>query len=46
MATSSEIPVSRKLWEHPNPQNTAMAGFLRSVNDKRGMKMKVTMLLS
>lgn len=41
MTQHDEFPMPRKLWEHPDPQSTNMARFMRSVNEKRGMKMKV-----
>ncbi len=39
--TASAIPMPRKLWEHPNPQSTAMAKFMGTVNQKRRMNLKV-----
>ncbi|THZ80082.1 acetoacetate-CoA ligase [Aureobasidium pullulans] len=38
MASPSIMP--RKLWEHPNPDATNMAQFIRDVNKKRGLNMK------
>ena len=40
MASPSVVP--RKLWEHPNPEATNMAQFMRDVNKKRGLNLKVT----
>jgi acetoacetyl-CoA synthetase len=34
----------RKLWEHPNPEATNMAQFMRDVNKNRGLNLKVTQL--
>ena len=31
--------VPRKLWEHPDPQSTAMWRFMQDVNTKRGLRM-------
>lgn len=31
----------RKLWEHPDPQSTAMWKFIQEVNRIRGLKIKV-----
>jgi len=39
MASPSVMP--RKLWEHPNPDSTNMAQFMRDVNQKRGTNLKV-----
>jgi len=36
-----EMPVPRKLWEHPNPDSTNMAEFMRTANRKRGLSLKV-----
>jgi len=41
MTASDSITMAEKLWEHPNPESTQMSKFMRSVNEKRGMKMKV-----
>ncbi|KAK3062064.1 hypothetical protein LTS18_004892, partial [Coniosporium uncinatum] len=30
----------RKLWEHPDPQSTRMAEFMRKANQKHGLNMK------
>ncbi|KAH0127442.1 acetoacetate-CoA ligase, partial [Aureobasidium melanogenum] len=38
MASPSVMP--RKLWEHPNPDATNMAQFIRDVNKRRGLKLK------
>ncbi|KAG9538997.1 acetoacetate-CoA ligase, partial [Aureobasidium melanogenum] len=38
MASPSVMP--RKLWEHPNPDATNMAQFIREVNKRRGLKLK------
>ncbi|KAG9648472.1 acetoacetate-CoA ligase, partial [Aureobasidium melanogenum] len=38
MASPSVMP--RKLWEHPNPDATNMAQFIRDVNKRRGLKFK------
>jgi len=34
----------RKLWEHPNPESTNMAQFMRDINQKRGTNLKVIRL--
>ena len=39
--SASAIPMPRKLWEHPDPQSTAMAKFMETVNQKRRMNLKV-----
>lgn len=42
MATpSSTMPVLKKLWEHPEPQKTEMARFMKTVNQKRNRDMQV-----
>jgi acetoacetyl-CoA synthetase len=40
MASPDVMP--RKLWEHPDPDSTNMARFMRDVNKKRGLKLKVS----
>lgn len=40
MATP-DMPMPSKLWEHPNPQNTKMARFMREANAKHNKNMKV-----
>lgn len=40
MASPDVMP--RKLWEHPSPEKTAMAGFMRNVNQKRKLGLKVS----
>lgn len=40
MASPSVVP--RKLWEHPNPDATQMSRFIRKVNDRRGLSLKVS----
>ncbi|CAO2647179.1 Nn.00g081010.m01.CDS01 [Neocucurbitaria sp. VM-36] len=37
---SSQHPVPRKLWEHPNPKSTAMWKFMQDANQKRGLNMQ------
>jgi hypothetical protein len=39
MASPSVMP--RKLWEHPNPEATNMAQFMRDVNRQRNLNLKV-----
>jgi len=41
MAATHEMPIPKKLWEHPNPDSTNMAEFMRIVNGKRGLGLKV-----
>lgn len=31
----------RKLWEHSDPDSTHMAQFMRDVNKRRGLQLKV-----
>lgn len=38
------MAMPRKLWEHPYPQETNMAQFMRTVNRKRNMKLQVVLL--
>lgn len=33
--------VGRKLWEHPNPESTAMYKFMQLANEKHNLKLKV-----
>ncbi|KAL2119252.1 hypothetical protein VTJ04DRAFT_6212 [Mycothermus thermophilus] len=37
---SQAVEVPRKLWEHPNPESTAMYHFLQDVNRKYGLNLK------
>lgn len=32
----------KKLWEHPNPDSTCMAQFIRDVNRRKGMQLKAS----
>jgi acetoacetyl-CoA synthetase len=41
MAPPVESSQPEKLWEHPNPEATQMAMFMRNINKKRNMNMKV-----
>jgi acetoacetyl-CoA synthetase len=36
---SAYSAVSRKLWEHPDPESTAMAEFKRSLEEAKGVKL-------
>jgi acetoacetyl-CoA synthetase len=40
MAELQQLPMPRKLWEHPDPKSTDMWKFMQKVNTKRGMNMK------
>lgn len=40
MGQPTDIPIPRKLWEHPNPKSTGMWKFMQRVNQKRGMDMQ------
>lgn len=41
-ATEAQLPMPRKLWEHPDPKSTAMWKFMQSANRKWGLNMKVS----
>lgn len=45
MATP-DMPMPSKLWEHPDPQNTKMARFMREANSKHNKNMKVSDAIS
>ncbi|KAJ5730399.1 AMP-dependent synthetase/ligase [Penicillium malachiteum] len=36
----STIPIPRKLWEHPDPESTAMAQFRRDLEQSTGKQLK------
>jgi hypothetical protein len=36
--------VPRKLWEHPNPKETAMWKFMEKVNQKRDLSLQVSLV--
>ncbi|KAJ6111801.1 acetoacetyl-CoA synthase [Penicillium sp. IBT 18751x] len=36
---SAYTAISRKLWEHPNPESTAMAQFKQSLEQSKGVKL-------
>ncbi|KAF2754038.1 acetoacetyl-CoA synthetase-like protein [Pseudovirgaria hyperparasitica] len=35
----SDIPIPRKLWEHPNPKGTKMYKFMQNVNQRRNLTL-------
>lgn len=35
----------RKLWEHPNPKETAMGQFMEDCNRRFGLKMQVSLVI-
>ncbi|KAF2845030.1 acetoacetate-CoA ligase [Plenodomus tracheiphilus IPT5] len=37
---SSEHPIPRKLWQHPNPESTEMWKFMQRANQTRGLNMQ------
>lgn len=45
MALADAHPVPRKLWEHPDPENTFMWRFMNEINAKRGLNIKVCLFL-
>lgn len=38
---AEELPIPRKLWEHPNPQSTEMWKFKTSLEKSLGRKFEV-----
>jgi len=41
MDATKAPPPPEKLWEHPSPETTQMMKFMKHVNGKRNMNMKV-----
>ncbi|KAL6704484.1 hypothetical protein ACN47E_008113 [Coniothyrium glycines] len=37
---SSELPLPRKLWQHPDPESTAMWKFMQQANQQQGLNMQ------
>jgi acetoacetyl-CoA synthetase len=36
-----DVSVPRKLWEHPNPENTNLGRFRRKLENAKGLKFPV-----
>lgn len=41
----NSLVVPRKLWEHSNPQSTAMYRLMQEINGKHGLQLKVRLIL-